>query len=612
MTNVKNFSLIGVGSSVQLGKGGSRLKSDAGKIVARNAADDALVNIQAAAPSVSADVVTLGYLNTLSGINIQNGMNLPLGTPTDGSLSGGAVPLVTTDTVTNAIDGLNEVLGLLVPSQPPNFPNSQSLTVTSVGTSPVLASGSVPDNTGDGTLPAVAGGSVTRVTAGSVSSSTIADTGPGNQGTITAYVNGTASGSRTLTTGVDNGTYTSLVISDDKAYPSDKPGFWETIDARITAAVNQGWNRFRIAHDQGGTTNEPYFVRDNLTANPVLAGGTVAEGTAVLAYSSGVPHYGTGSTLSVSGLTMTNLAGETYYSGNPVSISGSNSTVSSTGNGFSYADCGIATPIARQTTTAQSLSALTVSVNGSTFNAGSLTATAQNVNGTGTRPLSTPNILVKTSSSGRFDEMLVPTNGLPGSSTSNLAPRIQMITGDTPAATFTGTASDWTASAALNTWDAAVVAGTLSHNVTNYSTGYLPAGPNYSVGRSGDQYVTFWFRNAPVSKFDILVAASGVAGCWVKLVGVSDSYSSANGWWNMNVAYGGAGTPGNIGSGNGSLGCALGGIMPTGTTLTTATKYTATFGQVSSSSATNNSILVRFKLTSGQSITSLGFDVASH
>jgi hypothetical protein len=74
----------------------------------------------------------------------------------------------------------------------------------------------------------------------------------------------------------------------------------------------------------------------------------------------------------------------------------------------------------------------------------------------------------------------------------------------------------------------------------------------------------------------------------------NSSLSIKNGWADMFVAYSGSGIPTN--------GCADGAVM-SGSNGT----FTCTFGTENSSSDTNNRILVRIKLTSGQSITALSF-----
>jgi hypothetical protein len=134
-----------------------------------------------------------------------------------------------------------------------------------------------------------------------------------------------------------------------------------------------------------------------------------------------------------------------------------------------------------------------------------------------------------------------------------------------------------------------------------------------SAGRSGTQYFTFKFIRTSVSKFDVKFSGT-LAGCWVALPGSTiDSTSSENGWIDMTVSYAGSGVPGaNTGSGgNGSNGCALGGVIPTGSSQTNKST-TATFGTVSSSSTATNEIYVRIALTSGQSITALSLESASN
>jgi hypothetical protein len=155
----------------------------------------------------------------------------------------------------------------------------------------------------------------------------------------------------------------------------------------------------------------------------------------------------------------------------------------------------------------------------------------------------------------------------------------------------------------LATYEASVVAGVLSNDVTDYATGYLPVGPDYSTGRAGAQYATFAFDRSALSAFKIIVSGS-YAGCWVKLPGVTDqsniSPNAPNGWMNAFASYTGAGVPGN--SADTTAGCALGGVM-TGASGT----FQITFGTQSSTNATGNQVLVRLKLNAGQSITALSF-----
>jgi hypothetical protein len=133
----------------------------------------------------------------------------------------------------------------------------------------------------------------------------------------------------------------------------------------------------------------------------------------------------------------------------------------------------------------------------------------------------------------------------------------------------------------------------------------LPVGPNLS-GQGASQYFTFKFVRSSVSKFDISYTGT-IAGMWVSLPGSAiDTASTLNGWLTMSSAYAGSGVPGAGTGGNGSNGCALGGFSLTGGS------YTATFGTVSSSSTATNEIYVRIKLTSGQSVSALSIQIATH
>ena len=79
----------------------------------------------------------------------------------------------------------------------------------------------------------------------------------------------------------------------------------------------------------------------------------------------------------------------------------------------------------------------------------------------------------------------------------------------------------------------------------------------------------------------------------------------------MSTAYAGAGIPGVNAPGNGSDGCALGGVAPLNSSQTNKS-VTATFGTESSSSTSTNEIYIRIKLTSGQLVTALSIAAATH
>lgn len=599
MANTKNFGLDGVASSLQLGKSGQQIVSADGKISAKSADGTTLVNLQAADPVAPSDVVTKQVLDAVDGASIK------LGNPTDASLSDGAVPLTSTTSVVNAVDQLNEILGKLVPPAPTPFPAGQTLTLTG-GTTGLLAAGAVPNNTNGGTLPVAAGASVSRITVATASSNIVGDNGttgfvgPGDAGIVQAVVNGTVADSQVMAAGSQNKAGV-LTISNDQAYPLATPGFWESFRAQVVgAAAGAGWNRFKLNHTGAGATNDVYFVRDSLTANPVVSAGTVVESVpGTLAYSSGIPHYGSGGILSV-GFNATNLSGETYKSGTILSMAPTTASAFTTLN-YTAGQAGLPAILDRQTTSF-SASALSLAIDGANIhNTTQISASASNLNGTGNATIG-PMILVKRGTTTRIDELSFPVTIPVNGGVSGNGFRTTTSLGATPADDKTGlTATDWVSANSLNAWDAAVVGGVLKHDMTNYSTGYLPVGPDRSTQTGAGQFICIALRRTAVSKFDIAITGTYTA-ILVKLPGVTDSNTTTtNGWYNMSTLYGGAGFPGDKNGANGSLGCALGAVA------SGSGSFTCTFGTLSSTSSANNLILIRIRLSAGQSISALSF-----
>jgi hypothetical protein len=226
----------------------------------------------------------------------------------------------------------------------------------------------------------------------------------------------------------------------------------------------------------------------------------------------------------------------------------------------------------------------------------------------------TPTILYKTGTSTNIEETSIPVNSV-GTGSGNGYRIANPGSADTPA--YAGNEAAFNSTTGpFYTYDATNVGsgsqGVIKYDVTNYSTGYLPVGPNLS-GQGASQYFTFKFVRAGVGKFDIKYSGT-IAGLWVALPGSTlDSTSSLNGWLTMGTAYAGAGKPGaNTGAGgNGSNGCALGGTATLGSLVTNGS-YTCTFGTENSTNSTGNEIYVRIKLTSGQQLTALTIETATH
>jgi len=519
-----------------------------------------------------------------------------LGTPTDGSLTdsrytGGASPAVglsTTTKVVDAIDSINEVLGLLLPTGPATL-GGQTLTLSGAG-SALLASGAT-DNTGGSIV--TAGTTVSR-TESTVSTTTLTNVGDGSTGTVTLYANGSAvSGENFTFTGAVGITKSTGVmqISNVAWYPSATPGFFEAFNVAVSGYTGAtGYNALQLKHTISGNTTTAYFVKDSLAVAPTVGTITTTEKAKLNdLFSSGVEHYGSGSTLYASS-TLTNFVGQTYVS-TPISISGSGTTVNNPG---------LTLPVAANTTT--------YNVTNQTFTIGTnhhtisyLTVTATNPHGSGSANGAT-NLLIK-SGAAYSDAGKVYEDGF--SAKTVYASRVYLSdttkANDTPSAL---TNSAWNSSQLLNavgyTHEATIVGGILKKDTTNYSTGYLPVGPDYSA-KNATQYVTYVFSLAAVSNMTINVTGS-YTGCWVALPAVSTNGSispnAINGvWWNAMVAYNGSGVPGR--AGDTTAGCASGSVSGGSGNMS------VTFGVQSSSNSTSNQIFVRFKLTGSQSITAL-------
>ena len=203
------------------------------------------------------------------------------------------------------------------------------------------------------------------------------------------------------------------------------------------------------------------------------------------------------------------------------------------------------------------------------------------------------NIMGTTATTNQVDEDNIQIVGTLGTGSGNAIRVDAGATGDTP----TPVSTTFNSSATPAVYESIVRGGTLRHDQTNY-TSYLPSGLNLSSGRSGTQYFQVLLTRGAVSQFNIVVTGS-YAGCFVCLPENSTwttGLSNTNGWADMFDLYAGAGNPNNADNG-----CAFGTAMTGGSGT-----FLCVFGEESSSNG-NNKILVRFKLTSGQSITNIKF-----
>ena len=522
-----------------------------------------------------------------------------------------------------------------------------SLGFSSAGTSPKLASGFTDNVAGGSSLSA--GSNVTRTTSSStLSTNTLSSfTYNADSGDLIALINGAADGTITLASGDNTGSNGAIQVTDEQDYnllnaagstisfnsSIYHPNLYKGYKAKINKAATVGTNKWQMTHG-GSTTNALEFVRDDLTSSPaVSAAGTLTQATAgAFRYISGIPYYNTGSpALTLAGAQFTNLTGQTYTNQNNIVevLSGTNhegtsqSAIST--QSYTYANIdGSSTMLSSGipvvnvgVSSAYAIGNLNVPITTSSVRTvESLSIRARNVNGVGSSGNLTEKIQVHTAAQSGISEIAIAVADALGATFDDDGKRITDFKSETTNnPSFTSSTNFYTNApyseasdpGVAGTKEASVRLGVIKHDVTNYSTGFLPVGPNRS-GDTGTQYFTFAFRRAVVANFNINMVSSGVAGVWIAAPGTTiDNTSSINGWLDCSGVYGGSGVPGaNTGSGgNGSNGCAAnaGEVIAANTSLNGS--FTMTLGTENLTNATGNVALVRIALTSGQSVTSL-------
>jgi len=476
-----------------------------------------------------------------------------------------------------------------------------------------------------------------------------------NSGTLRALVNGSADGTVVLSNSSNIGTNNSLVITSESDYnlldsngnvisfansiyyPSAFTGFKAKV-SKATSGLNVGVNSFQLSHSETGDTNVVEFVKDDLTATPTIdiSGATLTENVSgTYRYISGIPYYNSGSpSLTLSGVTISNLVGQAYTGqASIVEVNDRTNQEGTSANAvvesfYSYSDIDGATTMLSGgvpkvnigTSAPYAIGDLTIPItSGSVRTISRVKILAKNVNGTSdyTDDLETIVQVHKTAQTG-VNEISIPVSVDLGNGVyADNGVRIfdfNAASTDTPA--FSNATNYYTNNVytelsdpgVSGTKEATVRLGVLKHDTTDYSTNYLPAGPDRSAD-TGTQYFTFAFRRQAVANFSVrIVSATGISGCWIAAPNTAiDNTSTLNGWLDCSTQYAGSGIPGadtNSG-GNGSNGCALTGAdrIVAGSSLNTY--YTMTLGTENMSNSTGNVVLVRIALSSGESITAL-------
>jgi hypothetical protein len=534
-----------------------------------------------------------------------------IGTPSGGFLPG-AVGIDTSDYTKDSVNEINFILGKLVPKPPTSIFDAEfTLTgLTGVGR---LCSSFSPINNTNGEFSPSAGNQYDRNVDNTVTSNYITEYGPGDAGTVIGFVNAVGVGTTTLSTGSNDGLYGSLRIINDKDafFSSRNTGiaslFYEVYDARLENAPSpDGFNKAFIEQNSSKTQRAFWYEDPSTVGAPILTSSTpTTPPSPTLNYSSGVPHYTQASNNGFEYvITCENATGDMYTTNTFLTSSTPSAAGFQNGGSKSYTDfAGGTIPPARNFGVGVGVTCLitqiprdlhlTVSTDATRFS----TYTATTPYGTDTvRATITQavNIMGTTARTDKIDEDNILISSL-GTGSGNSIRVNAGASGDNPTPVYTS----WNASSSVSSYESVVRGAVLRHDQTNYSTGYLPVGPNYSSGRSGSQYFQIQIIRSQVSEFNIIVTGS-YAGCWVCMPDNSNwttGLSNTNGWADMFLAAPSSGVPR-----NGNNGCSSGGVM-TGSSGT----FKCVFGTESSSNDTNNRILVRWKLNSGQSITAMSF-----
>lgn len=520
-----------------------------------------------------------------------------------------------------------------------------SLASSTVGSNPRLAYGFI-NNTTEGTFT-VDSAETRYTTTGAIATSGEPYTQltyNGAAGDLYAIVDGSQDGQITFSSGSQSGTNQSLIVDTDSDFYNFgntgssvsagariyAPGLYEGFKARVSkSSLTTGAHTYKLQHTTTGNTNVVEFVKDNLTGTPVInmSGASVSQNSAgTLAYVSGVPYYTNDAVLDVSGVLVSNVAGQFYRNDTtPFNIVSGTDVEGDSGSAFStqtkgYSILPSATlnsgyPIANTGVGANvTIEDFTLNVNGGGRRVEGFGMYMENVNGSGST-VQFANTLIQTynGNSSGVNETLIPVSDSLGATFDTDGLRI--VTGWTGATPAFSSGQDYYAS---NNWSGAItVAGTdeaivrygnLQHYDTDLSSGYLPAGPDLNTSRSGTQYFRFAFKRTTVSNFDVVLTGK-VSSFHIAAPNTAiDSTSTVNGWLDASATYAGAGTPGanTTAGGNGSDGCAFtSGDRIVDGTIYSSQSFTLTLGDQNATDSYNNQILISIGLEDGDYLTRL-------
>jgi len=528
------------------------------------------------------------------------------------------------------------------PSTPPGLANLTIAVPSSTGTSP-LACADTDDKTAGGGSAPTGGSAVTRIVTTTMTSNVLSnwanefDSNGSYAGILTAHLNeGGATGTITFDGSNKVGTNGILEITEERdsnvrdssIYPDN---FFKEFKAKVNlTGLSAGFNTAQLKHDDGTNTAMTEFVYDDMTNSPTISafGTTTQNAAGTLRYMSGVKFYNTGASLTVTGLQINNLTGQTYRNtSSPLTISSSTGTPI-VSQDFTYTNLGVgAIPNKNLSPTS---SALTVNISGSgSGKNGIIKSSAKNVNGTSSDLADTTKLMWWIASP-TLDELALPNNIGVGGNPTAIGQRIKYTWTGTDYAYpgYTPGSNDWYTTYAWNsqtdtlmgTNEAGCYLNEIKHTLEDFSSGYLPIGNDLSTGRSSGatQYFTLAFKRKSVAKFAIKISGE-VTSLYIAFPQYNtDLTSTLNGWLDCSIPYAGSGFPGaNTGAGT-PIGNSSNGVRRLGSpaqlgafainTALTDAYANLDLGIANTGLMTYPTVLVRFGVAYGKSVTAISLE----
>jgi hypothetical protein len=338
-------------------------------------------------------------------------------------------------------------------------------------------------------------------------------------------------GTISLTTGSDVGINGQLEITNDEdPYFSPDDGFYVALKARVNGGIvmtpsNVDEYHYKLEHSTTGSTQVNFYL-DNSSSlpTPTVTGESIIAYPGTTSNVSGVPNFNSGDGITVQ-FTVNDTIGKFYRSSGTGSAGGSEySTVYGTPTG---AD--------RNEGSSPTYTLIPIIQSGGYTNNSSIVTYGINANGDSSLPVN----ITPAGAQLRIDTLSI---GMNESTT-----RYNSGIGQFPAVGYGGVFDP--AITLVGTEELQLEGGQYKYStLINYSTGYMPSGPDYSVIAPGSfsnmRWGTFGFVISAVSNVTITFGnTSGFDGITMTNFNLYIKVEGSTGWIDGNAAYPGVGLP---------------------------------------------------------------------